>query len=268
MKKILFVLIMLCLVLTGCSKNEESKDDAKWDYVEYSTIEEMNEAANTNIVSAAIAGKSDEKFGVISGNIAQYTFTANSEEWCLRASKDVDNDISGLYYENNGFDKDITSTYYNDEVYMFRFFYDDTQYVITLDVKNKDIPTSHFDSVCNEFKTNITGVKSGYENEIIEDGDNVINKVTVFNDDGTTTVMDTVYTFEEDKMVKITSYTTFENEKALEDYLDLMAQNDRDISKFTIDGLTISSDISSNVDFYSDYTKAEFIDMMKSPISK
>lgn len=261
MKKILTILLLLCFMLTGCSNNHNA--NATWDCVEYSTIEEMNEAAGTNIVSAGIAGKSDEWFGVISKSIAQYKFKANDEEWCVRASKDVDNDISGVYSDSIDFEKDITSTYYTDEIDLFRFFYNDVQYVITLDVKDKDISTAHFDSVCNEFKTNITGVKSGYENEIFEDGDDVIYRVTFFNDDGSTMVMDTVYSFKDDKMVSITSIIGFETEQAVQDYVDLLVEYGRSTDEFTVDGLKIISDGSSNVDFYSDYTKEGFIEMMK-----
>ncbi len=266
MKKAFIVLLLVCLALVGCSKKDNNAN-AKWDCVEYQSIEDMNEAAGTNIVSASVAGKSDEWFGVISKSIAQYKFTVNGEEWCIRASKDVDNDISGLHYDNIGFEKDTTATYYIvDEVYAFRFFNNGVQYVISLDVKDKDISTSHFDDVCNDFKTNIIGVKSGYENELFEEGNDVILRTTIFNEDGTTTIMDAIYTFEGDKMVKITSKTVFETEQAAKDYLDLMANEGRDVSEFIIDGSTIISDSSSNVDSYSDYTKEGFIKMMKSSI--
>ena len=266
MKKILTILLLLCFVLTGCSNNHNA--NATWDCVEYSTIEEMNEAAGTNIVSAGIAGKSDEWFGVISKSIAQYKFKANDEDWCVRASKDVDNDISGVYSDSIDFEKDITSTYYTDEIDLFRFFYNDVQYVITLDVKDKDISTAHFDSVCNEFKTNITGVKSGYENEIYEDGDNVVYKVVMYNDDGSTTTMETIYGFDGDKMVSITSNIIFETEQAAKEYYDLLIENGRSEDEITLDKTIISSDMSQNVDFYSDMSKDDFIAQMKSSMEQ
>ena len=267
MKKVLIVLLLVCLAVTGCSKKANNAN-AKWDCVEYDSIEDMNTAAGTNIVSASVAGKSEEWFGVISKSIAQYKFKVNDEEWCIRASKDVDNDISGLHYDNIGFEKDTTATYYNDEVYAFRFFDKGVQYVISLDVKDKDISTGHFDEICNDFKTNITGVKSGYENELLEEGNDVILRTTMFNDDGTTTIMDTIYTFENDKLVKITSKLGFETEQAAKDYLDAMTKEGADVSSFVLEGSTITSDSSSNVDFYSDYTKATFIDMMKSSVGQ
>lgn len=273
MKKLLFVLLALCLVLTGCSNQSSEVDEpvidgpgSTWDAVEYATIEEMNNAAKTNIVSAAIAGKTDESFVVISNSIAQYKFVANGENWCIRASKDVDNDISGLHYESISFEKDTEATYYNDDVYMHRFFYDNTQYIITLDVKDKDISTAHFDDVSAEFQTNITGVKAGYESEVIEDGDTVIYKVTFFNSDGTSTVSETHYKFDGDTMVSIVNKAIFETEDAAKAYLQELLDTGNNADKYVLDGNTISVDMSDNVDFYNAMTKADFIADMKKTV--
>ena len=266
MKKILTVLLILIFVLTGCSnKTGGSEDGSAWDYVEYETIEEINKIVGSNLVSASIAGKDNEKFGVISKNIAQYTFEANGEKWCLRASKDVDNDISGLNYETIGFEKDITATYYTDDVYAFRFFFDETQYVISLDVKDMEVSGSYFDSVCNEFKTNITGVKSGYEIDLYEDGDNIVYKSTIFNDDATTTIMEIIYSFKEDKMVSITNNMIFETEDAAKEYYDMLLEYGKSADEMTLDGVKISS-FNSDVELYSDYTKTEFYNTMKDSI--
>lgn len=268
MKKIFILLLILCFMLTGCGKDPQNNANAKWDCVEYSSIEEMNEAASTNITSSQLEGTSDEWFGVISENIAQYKFMCNEEDWCIRASKDVDNDISGLYYDNIDFEKDITATYYNDDVYAFRFFNNDTQYVISLVVTDKEIARSYFDKVCNDFKTNITGVKSGYDTELFEDGDNVVYKVTMYNDDGTTMIMEVIYSFEGDKMVSILNNNIFETEELAKDYYDQLIEAGYDVSSFTLEGSVISSSNNSNVDFYSDMTKAEFIEQMESSLNQ
>ena len=269
MKKLFLLLFTICFCLTGCSNKTGGSDDGStWDYVEYETIEDMNNAAGTNIVSAAIAGKSDETFGIISKNIAQYTFNANGNEWCVRASKDVDNDISGLHYDSIGFEKDMTSTYYTDEVYAFRFFHNGVQYVISTNVVDTNITMSGFDSVCNEFKTNITGVKSGYETNITEDGDNVVYTITMFNDDGTTMIIETIYGFEADKMVSITSNAIFETQDAAKEYYDSLIENGKSPDEITLDGTKISSENNANVDFYSDLTKQQFIEQLKNSLNQ
>lgn len=267
MRKLLLVLFVLCIMLSGCAKQEESGNaNATWDAVEYKTIEEMNEAAGTNIVSAAVAGKTDESFIVISKKVAQYKFTCNDENWCIRASKDVDNDISGLHYDNITFEKDVEATYYNDEVYAHRFFNKDVQYVISLDVEGKDIATSHFDEVSSEFKTNITGIKSGYENEIVEDGDTVIYRIIMYNDNETTTTMETIYKFEGDKMVSIISNTIFDNEQAAKNYYDTLIENGKE--DITLDGKIITSSMNDNLDFYIDMNKEQFVTQMKEALNQ
>lgn len=269
MKKVLFILLVLGLCLAGCNKKQDKSDEGiisgvTYDCVQYDTIEEMNSAVGINITSAAIAGKSDEKFEVISKNIAQYTFKANGLEWCIRASKDIENDISGLYYDTIGFEKDITSVYYTDYYDVFRFFYNDTQYVISTNVEGMDISTTSFDRICYEFKTNITGVKSGYDTEVYEDGDDVIYRYTSYNDDGSIIVSDVIYTFDGDKMVSILNKTKFDSKEKLQEYCDLLVENGISLDDYTIEDNTIIKENNANLDFYSDTTRQEFIEQMKS----
>ena len=263
MKKILLVLFVLCVCLTGCSNG----NNAKWDCVEYTSLDEMNSIAGTNILRVADSGISDEWFGIISNSIAQYKFEYDDEDWCIRGSKDVDNDISGLHYDNIGFEKDVTATYYNDEVYAFRFFFEGVQYVISLDVKDEDVSTSYFDKICNEFKTNVTGLKSGYETEIIENGDEIIYRITLYND-GEKVIMNTIYAFENDKMVSIFSENIFETEEAAKEYYDELIENGKSPDKLILEGTKISSNMNENLDFYSDYTKDEFVKMQKEAIGQ
>lgn len=268
MKKLL-VLLTLCLLLTGCSKEKEEVIEEPtggtvgviFDHKEYETIEEMNEAAGTNIVSAAVAGKSDETFGVISGNLAQYKFKVNGEEWCIRASKDIENDISGLYYDNFTFEKNQEFVGYNDDVYMHRFFFNDIQYVIILDVKDKEISMSYFDNACGDLMTNITGIKQGYEVEVLEEGNNVIYRTTYFGE--SETIMETIYEFKNDKMVSIVSKTIFATEQEAKDYYNLLIESGKSKDELKLKGKELSSSMNGNLDFYSDYTKDEFYKMME-----
>lgn len=269
MKKLLAVLLIALLALTGCSKQEPTVGGpgSTWDCVEYTSLDEMNEVLGINIQSINDE-VSDEWFGIISNSIAQYKFKINDEDWCIRGSKDVDNDISGLNYESITFEKDVEATFYTDEVYAHRFFKDDCQYVISVDTKDKDIAMSYFDKVCGEIQTNITGFKSGYENEIFEDGDDVVYRVTYFYDDASTMTMEIIYTFEDDKMVSNYNRIVFDNEEAAQDYYDDLVDSGYSADDLTLEGNTITTEKNTDVDFYSDYTKAGFIEMMKSSMAQ
>lgn len=270
MKKLLTVLFVLLLVLCGCNKEENKESgtiaNATWDYTEYKTIEEMNKAVGTNITTATMDGVKDEMFGVISKTLAQYKFVAGEEEWCIRASKDTENDISGIYHDAITFEKDVTAVFYTDDYYVYRFFNNDTQYVISLNVKDKDIKTTYFDKVCGEFQTNITGIKSGYDNELVEEGNDVVYRIVMYGDDGTATTMETIYGFENDKMVSIINNMIFETDKAAKDYYDLLIESGYDEDALTLNENIITSSMDGNLDFYSDTTKQAFIDQMRSSL--
>ena len=70
------------------------------------------------------------------------------------------------------------------------------------------------------------------------------------------------YVFENDKMTKILSCNTFVSEEAAKEYYDLLIEYGRSEEELILDGCTISTE-SDDVDFYSDYTKAEFIEMLQ-----
>lgn len=262
MKKIIIALL-LCLSLCGCSNN---KNNAIYDYKECESVQDINSELGVNLVTAAIAGKSDEKFGIISGSIGQYSFTANGEEWCLRASKNVDEDISGLYYDSITFTPDMTSVYYTDEVNLFRFFYDNAQYTISLDVKDKDISNRHFDDVCYEFKTNITGIKSGYETDIYVDGDDVVYVGTTYDESGSPVISKTVYSFVDDKMVSIKSDTIFESNDKLNEYLQILNEYGMSLDGYEIGDTTITLITTEGLDYYADYTKDSFYSERKAAL--
>ena len=127
---------------------------------------------------------------------------------------------------------------------------------------------SDFDSICSELKTNITGVKSSYDNELYENGDNVVYKVVMYNDDGSTTTMETIYGFDGDKMVSITSNIIFETEEATKEYYDMLIEYGRSADELVLNNTTITSDMSQNLEFYSDLSKDEFIAQMKSSLTQ
>ena len=267
MKKVILMLLACCLVLTACGAQKGNESGLSYDCTEYTSLDEMNAAVGTNIQPLG-ADETDEKYEVITDSIAQYTFKIGEEEWCVRASQDLDNDISGLYYEDIGFEKNITSVYYNDEVYMTRFFNEGVQYTISLNVLDKDIARSYYDSQSSQIQTNITGVQAGYENEVVEEGDNVVYRVVMHNDDGSTMTMEVIYAFENDKMVSILNNYIFDTEEAAKEYYDMLIESGYSAEQIVLEGKTISSENNSNLEFYSDYTKAEFLEMMQSSIAQ
>lgn len=67
---------------------------------EYSSLEEINQAAGTALVHPAVMGVTDESFFTLSGTdcvIADYDFTVVGYRWCFRAGAIADRDISGVY---------------------------------------------------------------------------------------------------------------------------------------------------------------------------
>lgn len=268
MKKILVILLTSLLVLTGCSKKNEQTIGLAWDCTEYDTLEDLNEVAGSNISKLTTAEVSNEWFGYISSSIAEYKFNIGEEEWSIRASKDIDNDISGLHYDAIKFEKGKDATYYTDEVYAHRLFINDMQYVISLNVKDKDIPETYFDEISNELLSSAAGVELGYEASVEEKGDDVVYTVTMHEADGSTVTMEIIYTFKDDKMVSIKNNNIFDSEDAAKAYYDELINSGISSDDLVLNGNVISSEDDSSLEFYADYTKADFITLMKSSIEQ
>ena len=137
MKKIIVILLALLLVmtLTGCQdKQEEIGANLPNPVQEYQSLEEINKESQIVIVSAPVAGKSNEKFYVINdeNKISEYWFDVNGLTYTLRAAKQTANDISGLYYEGNTFEENTNSIFMNNEYKMARFFSNQGQYVLAV----------------------------------------------------------------------------------------------------------------------------------------
>lgn len=262
MKKLLLVLI-LCMTLCGCQKNN---NNVTWDVEECTTLEDLNEKAGTHIIAPGIVGKENEWFGLISKTIAEYKFDLDGYTWSIRASKNVDEDISGVYSESITFEKDTSSTFYTDDVYLSRFFFEDVQYVINLDLLDKDdFGTMNFDEVVGEIKSAITGVEDvGYKVNVYEEGDDVVWAVDYKFEDGTSLKMDVHYCFENDKMTKVVTMMTYDSEEvAKETYDELLESGGQE--GIILEGKTISQE--SPADGY-DQTKAEFLETMQALASQ
>ena len=73
---------------------------------------------------------------------------------------------------------------------------------------------------------------------------------------------------ENDKMVSILNNYIFETEEAAQEYYDLLIESGYTAEQIVLEGKIISSENNSNLEFYSDYTKAEFIEMMQSSMAQ
>lgn len=115
MKKLLTILMALCLVLTltACANNaeetEENKEEETEEVVgmpnpksEVSSLEELNKKVNGKLNHPGVMGISDESYFFIDGDkydIGEYNFTVGGNEYTLRFCDraPVSVDISGIY---------------------------------------------------------------------------------------------------------------------------------------------------------------------------
>lgn len=135
MKKLLTLLFacMMLISLTACKQKEEIIDNPVVNpMVEYNSLEEINEKIGVNIVSPGVMGKTDEKYFVVADQLAEYDFSLNGYEYTIRGAKITDQDISGIYDDNNIFEANQDSTCYLNDYYIERFFDEDKQYTIVL----------------------------------------------------------------------------------------------------------------------------------------
>ena len=96
MKKAVIILLT-CLLLTGCAKSEPSTQLAN-PMQEKSSLEEINAAAGTDIQRPLAFELSNEQYFLINTDIpvADYRFSIGGNNYTFRASKSVE-DISGVH---------------------------------------------------------------------------------------------------------------------------------------------------------------------------
>lgn len=158
MKKYLTVLLALamCVCLSACGGGEKEEPEAPAEMtaeetveeipaelpeqpvgmpnpiVEYGSLAEINEKIGVNLMKPPVMGVTNERFSIISDEVAQYDCELNGREWTFRAGYVTDMDISGIYDENNEFCPGQDFTLYTNDYYMERFFDGDRQYTIVL----------------------------------------------------------------------------------------------------------------------------------------
>lgn len=142
MKKVLIILsaaLMLCCV-AGCTENTPEPEEVITDEVEseeiveeiisldtYETLEEMNEAADVNIIP--LDNVKDEIFEVKNKKAAVYSFTRRDMNYILAATKDLNMDIMEVYDKETAVPEAGAPVFYTDEeMKLARFAYDGVQY--------------------------------------------------------------------------------------------------------------------------------------------
>lgn len=174
MKKALALLLSLsvvCMVFAACGKTDTPVDGGNTanmsnPVVEYDSLEKINEAAKTNLVTPGVMGVTDESFSVISHSIAQYKFMLGGCEYCFRACGETDDDISGIYldngklaFEDRSGDGEVVST---GEFKACRFFVAGIQYVISV-TDNGNVAGDTFDGMCEDLQNAIISAVSDPE---------------------------------------------------------------------------------------------------------
>lgn len=167
MRKIIAILLVLLAVtpLFGCqSKQEENGANLPNPVQEYKSLDEINNESQIVIVSAPVAGKGNEKFYVINNEnkVSEYWFDVNGLTYTLRASKQTDSDISGLYYEGNTFEENADSIFMNSEYKMARFFTSQGQYVLAVNDAGALNENTFRDIACEIANVNGATLYDGY----------------------------------------------------------------------------------------------------------
>lgn len=165
---ILSLLLVFCSAFTACGSDtadETTAPDAgngnnaglANPMVDYNSLDEINEIAGVNIVHPGVMGVTDESFSVISGKIAQYRFTLAGYDYCFRASKTLNEEISGIYINGGLAFEGCTSDYAitgDDTCHACRFIVDNTQYIFSV-LDNGLISDNDFDSQCVEIRNTV-----------------------------------------------------------------------------------------------------------------
>ena len=132
MKKFLIILVALVMSFQMIACFAEEAVGIPNPVVEYDSLEEINTIVGVNLMHPAVMGVTNERFSVISNSIAQYECEINGLEWVFRGAYITEEDISGLYYEDNTFTPGDDFTLYTNECYLERFFDGERQYTIAV----------------------------------------------------------------------------------------------------------------------------------------
>lgn len=177
MKKVLSILfvMLVAISLCACSAKQEAVEPKQEEsigmknpMVEYKSLDEINAKVGSNLIKPGVMGVSDEKFFVVDENLADYRFTLNGLEYSFRASKDLNQDISGIYVDGKSmFENGTNSTYSDSQYHGFNFVVDDVQYTFTVK-DNGQLDDEQFANITDEiFNTVCMDVSDSAVNSLI-----------------------------------------------------------------------------------------------------
>ena len=174
MKKWITMLLVLTLMLTlaACGKTtpttDEPLDPAEVDdvivgpggvnpWVEYNSLEEVNEKVGGNLTRPGVMGVEDKYFAVMNdGEMGEYRFTLGGMDYTFRFAPATTEDISGVWTESGTvFDHDYpgdTEFAATDTMKLARWLNIDGQYVLMVEDNGK-MENDTFNSIVNELVT-------------------------------------------------------------------------------------------------------------------
>lgn len=137
MKKIFTLfLVMFALTAVGCGQFANMENPV----VEYDSLDEINKKADTFLVDIKEYGTvSEERFSVIDNRISEYAFVIDGYDICFRSSKDLQEDISGIYVDGEPAFTDFSALLSfggDSEHKAVRFVDGDRQYTVTSTYKD------------------------------------------------------------------------------------------------------------------------------------
>lgn len=150
MKKIFSILLILltCISLSACNKKEENP------VKNYSSLEELNKDAGVNIVKPATMGITNETFLMGDNQTAVYMFELNGNKFYVRACRDLENDMSGIFINNKPAFDGVTDkvAYAEGQGYrVCRMILGNKQYSFGL-LMNEDTTDEYFENAAMEYK--------------------------------------------------------------------------------------------------------------------
>lgn len=126
-------------------------------WVEYNSLEEINEKVGGSLTRPGVMGVEDKYFAVMNdGEMAEYRFTLNGMDYTFRFAPAATEDISGVWTESGTvFDHEYpgdTEVVVLDTMKLARWMNIDGQYVLMVEDNGK-METDTFDSIVNELVT-------------------------------------------------------------------------------------------------------------------